>query len=92
MQPSKKRKVPLRTCTGCGETKGKKELIRIVNNKDGIISIDLQGKLPGRGAYICHNPECLKKMRKAKRLERSFERSIPDEVYDSLEKELENDG
>ena len=85
MQP---RKVPTRRCSGCGEGNPKKELVRVVRAADGAISLDLTGKKPGRGAYICPNPACLAKARKAKRLERSFNCAVPDEVYDQLEKQL----
>ena len=69
------KKVPLRQCIGCGQMKGKKELMR--------------GKKNGRGAYLCRSSDCLKKARKSKGLERSFKMSIPNEVYDQLEKEFE---
>lgn len=85
MQP---KKVPMRMCTGCGQMWPKKELIRIVRNKEGEISLDSTGKKPGRGAYLCKNPDCLKKARKAKRLERAFRCAIPEEVYRRLEEEL----
>lgn len=83
------KKIPLRMCTGCGESKPKKELIRVVKSPDGIISLDFTGKKAGRGAYVCPDSACLKKARKAKRFERAFECTIPDEVYDELTKELE---
>lgn len=82
------KKQPLRKCTGCGESKPKRELIRVVKSPEGELSIDLTGKKNGRGAYICPDAECLKKARKAKRLERSFEMQVPDEIYERLEKEL----
>lgn len=93
------KKVPLRKCTGCGEMKPKKELIRIVKAPDqkneageitgpGEISLDLTGKKPGRGAYVCKSLACLKAARKARRLERAFSCRIPDEVYDKMEEEL----
>lgn len=85
------KKIPLRMCSGCGEHLPKKELVRVVRNAEGDISVDLTGKKPGRGAYICKNVECLRKARKAKRLERSFACMIPTEVYDRLEKEMEQD-
>lgn len=90
----KQKKVPLRMCLGCQEMKPKKELIRIVKNKENEISVDFTGKKAGRGAYICKNAECFQKARKTKRLERAFEASISDEVYSTLENELEegNDG
>ena len=86
------KKIPERMCTGCGEKKPKRELIRGVKSPEGVISLDKTGRSPGRGAYVCPNPECLKKARKTKRIERVFETSIPEEVYDALEKELETDG
>jgi len=85
----KARKVPLRMCTGCGEMKDKKELIRVVKNKEGEISLDHTGKKAGRGAYVCRNADCLKKARKARRFEKAFKGKIPDEVYDRLEEEFE---
>ena len=78
------KKVPLRQCIGCGEMKNKRELIRVVRSPQGEISVDLTGKKSGRGAYICQNVECLRKARKAKRLERALECQIPDEVYGRL--------
>ena len=62
----KQKKLPLRKCTGCGEQKPKKELVRVVKTPDGEILLDLTGKASGRGAYICNNAECLKKARKSK--------------------------
>lgn len=93
------KKVPLRKCTGCGEMKPKKELIRVVKAPDqkneageitgpGEISLDLTGKKPGRGAYVCKSLACLKAARKARRFERAFSCRIPDEVYDKMEEEL----
>ena len=82
------KKVPMRRCTGCGEHFPKRELIRIVRVPDGKIVLDEVGKVSGRGAYICKKASCLKKARKAKRLESSLEVSIPNEVYDRLEEEL----
>ncbi len=84
----KKRKIPLRKCTGCLEMKNKKELIRIVRDENGEFSLDEKGKKPGRGAYICPNEECLKKAEKSKGLERSFKSAVPAEVYDKLRAEL----
>lgn len=71
--------------------KPKKELIRIVKNKEGEISIDKTGKKPGRGAYICHSIECLEKAIKAKRIERSFSQKIDDEIYERLREEIQNE-
>ena len=86
------KKVPLRMCTGCGEMKPKKELIRIVHNAQGEISLDKTGKKAGRGAYICNNIDCLKKARKAKRLEKAFACAIPDTIFAQLEEEFGADG
>lgn len=85
------KKIPMRMCTGCGEMKPKRELIRVVKSPEGEIAIDKTGRLPGRGAYVCPDLECLKKARKTRRLERVFSSAIPEEVYDALEKELEPD-
>ena len=94
----KQKKIPLRMCSGCGEMKPKKELVRVVkapentdeigNVTGGEISLDLTGRKPGRGAYVCHDPECLIKARKARRFERAFSCKIPDEVYDTMEAEI----
>ncbi len=78
------RKIPQRTCLGCGESKPKQELIRIVKQNDGKIFIDRTGKANGRGAYICNSIECLEKAIKSKRLERNFETKIDNEIYESL--------
>ena len=84
------KKIPLRMCTGCGEMKAKKELVRVVRSKEGEISLDLTGKKSGRGAYVCPSIECLKKARKTRRIERSLDVKIPDELYDAMEKEMES--
>ena len=83
------KKIPQRQCMGCRERKAKKELIRVVRMTDGNVSLDFSGKLNGRGAYICPDPQCLQKARKAKALERSLETEVPEQVYDRLNKELE---
>ena len=82
-------KIPQRQCMGCRERKEKRQLIRIVRGTDGNVSVDFGGKLHGRGAYICPDPECLKKVQRSKALERSLETAIPEEVYQRLCKELE---
>jgi len=76
--------IPLRTCMGCNEKKPKKELVRIVKNKEGQISLDKTGKANGRGAYICDSAECLEKVIKSKRLEKVLESQISEEVYNNL--------
>lgn len=87
-----KRKIPERKCIGCGEKKTKGELLRIVRSPDMTVTLDKTGKKAGRGAYICHCVECLKKARKNKRLEKNLGIEIPDDVYDALETGLETDG
>lgn len=95
------KKVPLRKCTGCGGMKEKRELIRVVKapeKKDengnvvsgGEISLDLTGRKPGRGAYVCKNTDCFEKARKARRFERSLSCKIPEDVYEQMSAELEN--
>lgn len=76
--------LPQRTCIGCNSKKNKSELIRIVKNKEGNISIDKTGKAVGRGAYICDNVECLEKAIKSKKIEKAFEMKINNEIYESL--------
>ena len=82
------KRVPLRQCTGCGEMKPKKELVRVVKGPDGDISLDLTGKKAGRGAYVCPDPLCLQAARKARRLEKAFSCRIPEQVYTQMEEEL----
>ena len=83
------KKIPLRQCLGCREMKPKRELIRVVRSPEGEISLDFHGKKPGRGAYLCPSPECFKRIRKSRALERAFSLPIPEEVYNTLEKEME---
>ena len=82
------KKIPQRQCMGCRERKAKRELIRVVRGTDGSVCLDFSGKLNGRGAYICPDPNCLKKAQKARSLDRSLEVPIPEEVYDRLAKEM----
>ena len=84
----KVRKIPQRQCVGCREMKDKKSLIRVVKSPEDCISLDFTGKKPGRGAYVGHNADCLKRARKSRALERAFELQIPDKVYDDLEQEM----
>ncbi len=83
------KKIPQRQCMGCRERKAKRDMLRVVRMTDGNVSLDFSGKLNGRGAYICPDPACLQKARKAKALERSLEVEIPETVYERLSKELE---
>lgn len=78
------KQLPQRTCMGCNSKKNKNELIRIVKDKNGTISVDKTGKLSGRGAYLCDNIVCLEKVIKSKRLERAFETHISNKIYESL--------
>ena len=84
------KKVPLRQCIGCGEMKDKREMMRVLRTTDGTICLDVTGKKNGRGAYICTQREWLGKARKNKGLERSFKMSIPEEVYETLDKEFKD--
>ena len=84
-----KRKIPMRKCVGCGEMKPKKELVRVVKSPEGEVSLDLTGRKPGRGAYVCPRVDCLRLARKARRLEKAFSCPIPAEVYDRMEEEFE---
>lgn len=85
------KKIPVRQCVGCGEMKNKKEMMRVLRTPEGKTVLDKTGKKNGRGAYLCISKECLQKARKNKGLERSFKMSIPNEVYDSLEKEFDEE-
>ena len=84
----KPKKIPQRQCVGCRTMKNKKDLIRVVKSPEGEISLDFTGKKSGRGAYVCPDPECLKKARKSRALERAFDTAIPAEVYDALEGQM----
>ena len=83
------KKIPLRQCLGCREMKPKRELIRAVKSPDGEVNLDFKGKMPGRGAYLCPNGECLKKAMKSKALERAFSVQIPEEIYEELRQQME---
>ncbi len=84
----KPRKIPQRQCVGCREMKDKRVLLRIVRTPEGEILLDSTGKKSGRGAYVCPDPECLKKARRSKALERAFDTAIPPEVYVALEGQM----
>lgn len=87
-QGGKVKKIPVRQCLGCNEHKPKGELLRVVRSPEGEISLDFTGKKSGRGAYVCKSLDCLKKVRKSRRLEHNLECSISAEVYDRMEAEL----
>ena len=80
----KKKKIPMRRCIACDQNRPKKELIRVVRNREGHIEVDLTGKMNGRGAYICSDEDCLANVRKNKKLAKVLESDIPDEIYDKL--------
>lgn len=82
------KKLPLRMCTGCGEMKDKRSMVRVVKTNDNEIILDLTGKKNGRGAYVCKNIECLKKAHKTHRFERSLKCQIPNEIYEKMENEI----
>ena len=88
----KQKKIPMRQCLGCNQHKEKRELIRVVRDPEGNISLDFTGKKSGRGAYICPALQCLKKARKARKIESALECSIPDEVFAEMEASFEMGG
>ena len=88
----KTKKKPERRCVGCSEHKLKSELIRVVRSPEGEVALDFTGKASGRGVYICKNATCAKKARKSKAFERAIEVEIPSEVYERIERELEENG
>ena len=83
------KKIPQRQCMGCRERKPKRDMIRVVRGTDGTVSLDFGGKMNGRGAYICPDMDCLKKAIRSKALDRSLEVTIPEQVIDRLQKEME---
>ena len=83
------KKIPLRQCIGCGETKSKKEMIRILKTESEGIILDATGRKNGRGAYICPSADCLRKAVKTRGLDRSFKTQVPAQVYETLEKEMD---
>ena len=82
------RKIPMRQCLGCNQHKPKKELLRVVRSPEGDVSLDFVGKKSGRGAYICHDIKCLRRVRKSRRLENVLSVPISEEVYNQMETEL----
>ena len=83
------KRIPLRQCLGCREMKPKPELVRVVRSPEGTVSVDLRGKAPGRGAYVCRSAACLKKALKSKALGRALDVEIPPEIYDALTAQME---
>lgn len=86
------KKLPQRMCVGCRQMKEKPQLIRVVRSPEGEVSLDPRGKKPGRGAYVCPDPQCLKRAVKSKALERAFQAPLPPEVLDQLEAQLKEEG
>ena len=84
------KKIPMRSCVVTHEKLPKKELLRIVRTPDGLIVPDESGKLNGRGAYIKRDVSVLEKAKKSKILERILETEINQEVYDNIEKIINN--
>ena len=82
------KKIPMRMCVGCREMHEKRELIRRVKSAEGMVSIDMRGKAPGRGAYICKKSDCLERAMKSRALERALEHRIEPDVYERLREEL----
>lgn len=83
------KRIPMRQCLGCREMKPKRELIRAVRSPEGAVCLDFKGKMPGRGAYLCYDKQCLKKAIRSKALDRAFSVSIPEEIYAQLEEQME---
>lgn len=88
---TKVKKIPMRQCLGCNEHRPKTELLRVVRppEQGTAVSLDMTGRKSGRGAYICRDVKCLRRARKSRRIESALECTIPDEVWDDMEKELE---
>ncbi len=84
---TKIKKIPLRQCVACRQLKPKKQMLRIVKNSEGKVFLDFSGKAAGRGAYICDDPECIKKLRKARLINKVFSCEVGDEVYSAIEEE-----
>ncbi len=84
--------VPLRMCMACNEMKPKAELLRVVRAKSDDcccnVFVDKTFKAAGRGAYLCKNLDCLKRVRKSRRIDRIFSCKVPDEVYLQIEEEI----
>ena len=83
------KQIPMRQCLGCNEHKEKPTLLRVVRSPEGEISLDFTGKKSGRGAYICRDVKCLRRARKSRRIDKNLDCSIPDEIYDRMEQELQ---
>lgn len=87
----KSKKVPMRLCVGCGEMQPKKELIRVLKDTDGTITLDFTGKKSGRGAYLCKNMDCFAAAQKGHRIERSFGCRVSEEIYEEMKHALQTE-
>ena len=83
----KTKRIPMRMCIACREMKAKQEMMRVVKNADGEIYADPTGKAPGRGAYVCNNEECRKKLNVKKLLHKTFSANVSMEIYQDIEEE-----
>lgn len=81
------KKIPLRQCIACRELKEKKVMLRVVKPAEGEIFIDFSGKASGRGAYVCDNPDCVKKLRQKRLLDKTFSCRVDEKIYASVEEE-----
>lgn len=86
------KKKPIRKCVGCGESRNKNDLYRIIRTSDGEILLDKTGRMNGRGAYVCQDVKCIEKARKNKSLSKSFSMNVPDEIYDKLIERFSENG
>ncbi len=84
------KRIPMRQCLGCREMKPKPELVRVVRSPEGTVCVDLRGKAPGRGAYVCRSAACLKKALKSRALSRALDVEIPPEIYEALTAQMED--
>ncbi|MDL2234915.1 YlxR family protein [Christensenellaceae bacterium OttesenSCG-928-L17] len=80
----------MRMCVGCRQMRPKKDLIRVVRNKEGEMSLDFKGKAPGRGAYICPDAACLEKAVKSRAIERALEQKVEPELLEALKTALQD--
>jgi predicted RNA-binding protein YlxR (DUF448 family) len=84
----KQKRIPQRMCVGCREMKNKRDMIRVVKNAEGVVSLDRTGKMAGRGAYVCNQVSCLEKAIRAKLLDKALDHKIEDMVYNQLREEF----
>lgn len=82
------KKIPTRTCVACRQEKPKREMVRVVRSPEGEISLDFSGKLPGRGAYVCAEEGCIRKLRQKRLLNKAFSAPVADDVYGRIEEEF----